>query len=573
MSAQLGESVCPYCGVGCRLRLEESPGLALRIRGVENAPANRGRICAKGAQLLPTRDTKDRLTQPQIKQQGQWSEVSWEQALQKATEILSKQHDAPLVGLLSPSAATEEHFLAQRLIRGLGSNRIDHRLREQDFSDDARRAMAPPFEMKIAELENAQSVLLLGCNIRHEAPILGHRLRKAWQRGAAISVVNPLQWDFVFGLRQSVVVAPQFMLAELAGIAQAVGKIKNTEIPARWSALVNEKEATPAQTGLAELLINVERSVLMLGQFAMAHHQAAALRELAAWVAQSTGSALNLLPHGSNSQGAWLAGAVPHRGPGGSRIGGGDDYSGFRHESGQRWLLWDIEPEYDCDHPAAVMQALRSAHGIVAASTFVSDGLREVADVLLPYAPLVESEGSTINLNGDTYHFAAAGRISGEARPGWKILRQLGGQLQLDGFSQVSLAGLQDEMNSQINSVSAPTNNGDPEFVPAMSASSGTLFRIGEVPMFSVDALCRRSDPLQATDHADSQFVGLNPKDAHRLGLIHRGRARVRQGEHFIETEVRVSDKVPAGAAWLRSATCQTRELGHAVGPVSVEVA
>lgn len=91
--------------------------------------------------------------------------------------------------------------------------------------------------------------------------------------------------------------------------------------------------------------------------------------------------------------------------------------------------------------------------------------------------------------------------------------------------------------------------------------------------MFSVDALCRRSDPLQATDHADSQFVGLNPKDAHRLGLIHRGRARVRQGEHFIETEVRVSDKVPAGAAWLRSATCQTRELGHAVGPVSVEVA
>lgn len=566
-------SVAMHDGVGSLVYHHAGNGKLLRTVPRENERTNETWLSDRDRYSVMGLYSKDRLTQPQIKQQGQWSEVSWEQALQKATEILSQQQQAPLAALLSPSAATEEHFLAQRLIRGLGSNRIDHRLRERDFSDDAQRSITPSFDMKIMELENAQSVLLLGCNIRHEAPILGHRLRKAWQKGAAISVINPLDWEYVFGIKQSIIVAPQSMLAELIGVALAVSKIRNIEIPAPWAELFDDKEATPAQTALAEQLIEVERSVLLLGQFAMAHHQASALRQLATWIAQSSDSALNLLPHGSNSNGAWLAGAVPQRGPGGRHSGSSDSLAEFSQESGQRWLLWNIEPEYDCDHPAATMQALRSAQGVVAVTAFVSDGLREVADVLLPYAPLAESEGSMINLDGDSYQFTVAGRASGEVRPGWKILRQLGGQLQLDGFGQVSLGELQAEMNSQIQDDNQDKVNAGSGFVPAVTTAAGSLYRVGEVPMFSVDPLCRRSDALQETSHADSQFVGLHPKDAERLGLIDGGRARVRQDEHFIETEVRVSDKVPAGAAWLRSATCLTREMGNAVGPISVEVA
>jgi NADH-quinone oxidoreductase subunit G len=246
----------------------------------------------------------------------------------------------------------------------------------------------------------------------------------------------------------------------------------------------------------------------------------------------------------------------------------------FTGEAGQSWLVWDIEPEYDVDNPARIMQALRAAEGIVVVGSFVSEGLREVADVLLPCAPLAESEGSLINFDGDTFHFTAAGRPTGDARPGWKILRQLGGQLKLEGFNQVSLAELQEEMGAQIQS--REDMSGTPaEICQPLGQSDARpgLMRVGEVPMFSVDALCRRALALQETSHADSQFVGLNAIDAQRLGLIDGGRARVRQGEQFIETEVRVSDKVPQGAAWLRSATCLARGLGPAVGPISVEVA
>ncbi|HKX55725.1 MAG TPA: NADH-quinone oxidoreductase subunit NuoG [Xanthomonadales bacterium] len=566
-------SVAAHDGVGSLVYHHARNGKLLRAVPKDNEKTNETWLSDRDRYSVHGLYSEDRLTQPQIRKDGQWIEVSWEQALDNAAEIFAaaQQDGGQLSALISPSAATEEHYLAQQLLRSLGSNRIEHRLREQDFSDDAQRAVAPQFQMKIAELEKAQSVLMLGCNVRHEAPILGHRLRKAWQRGAAIAVINPLHWEFVFGVRHSLIVAPQQMLAELMGVALATAQLSGKELPAGFAEFARNTDVTDQHKAIAEQLLNAERSVLMLGQFAMAHHQAGALRQLAAWVARASNSSLNLLPHGANAQGAWLAGAVPHRGPGGQASNSSAADADFLSEEGQSWLLWDVEPEYDCNNPARIMQSLRAARGVVAACAFVTDSLRAVADVLLPYAPVAESEGSMINLDGDRYQFTAAGRASGEARPGWKILRQLGGQMHLEGFAQVSLADLQAEMNTRMQ---AREQAAAAEFKPDSHpvANSG-LFRVGEVPMFSVDALCRRSLALQQTSHADSQFVGLNSADAERLGLMDGGRARVRQGENFVETEVRVSDKVPAGAAWIRSATCLARELGTAVGPISVEVA
>ncbi len=99
------------------------------------------------------------------------------------------------------------------------------------------------------------------------------------------------------------------------------------------------------------------------------------------------------------------------------------------------------------------------------------------------------------------------------------------------------------------------------------------LFRIGEVPMYSIDSLCRHSEPLQETAQAQGTYLGLNPEDADRIGLAHGARARVGQDGQQIEIDVKIDDSVPAGGVMLRSATAIARELGHAVAPVTVEVA
>jgi len=234
------------------------------------------------------------------------------------------------------------------------------------------------------------------------------------------------------------------------------------------------------------------------------------------------------------------------------------------------YLLWGIEPDLDIDNPARAMNALRQADKVISVATHASDSMREVSDVILPLAPLAESEGSLVNLDGTHFPFKAAGKASGEARPGWKILRKLGGELNLDGFQQFSVEEVFGDLQAELASASA-VGQDVPE-LKAVTAAEG-LFRIGEVPMYSVDSLCRHSEPLQETVQARGTYVGLNPEDADRIGLVHGARARVGQDGEQIEIDVKVDDSVPAGGVVLRSATAVARELGHAVATVTVEVA
>jgi NADH-quinone oxidoreductase subunit G len=474
---------------------------------------------------------------------------------------------------MSPSAATEEYFLVQSLLRQLGSDNIDHRLREGDFSDDPARPLSPAFSLPLAEIGRCDAVLLIGSNPRQEAPIVGHRIRQAWRGGAGVSVINPLGWPFTFDTSLDAIVAPQQMVQELASLAAAVEKATGTAAPDHLRGLLGQVEVGERQQELAERLQGAGRSLCLLGQFAMAHPQAAALRALAAYVADATGSACNLLTHGGNSTGAWLAGAVPHRGPGGGSTAGGANAQQMLDTAHHAYLLWGIEPDYDCDNPAAAMQVLEQAETVIAVASFATDSLRQVADLILPLAPHAEGEGSFVNFDGMSQTFTAAGKIQGEARPGWKILRRLGSELDLSGFEQVSLADVQADLQRAVQGADRVGTTAAPASALAEPDTVAGLHRIGEVALYSVDPLCRRAGPLQETQQARSGFVGLNPADAERLGVAEGEPVRVSQGGQQAELKAEVSERVPAGGVWLRSATCATRMLGHAVAPVVVEKA
>jgi NADH-quinone oxidoreductase subunit G len=569
-------SVAVHDGVGSALYYHVRRGRVLRAVPRDNEPTNET--------WLPDRDryshfglyADDRQLHPEVKEDGQWKAVSWDEAIQTAARLLRTtldRHGADQLGvLMSPSALTEEYYLAQSLLRRLGGAHIDHRLREQDFADDAARS--PAFELPIAGLDACDAVLLVGCNPRQEAPLIGHRLRQAWRRGAKIAVVNPVEWPFTFDTSLDAVVAPQAMVPELAALAAAVEQATGNPAPQNLRIALDSAEANSRHEELAGRLRAGDRSVVVLGQFAMSHPAASWLRALAAYLAAATGSALDILSHGANSTGARQAGAVPHRGPGGAEVTPGMNVSQMLEAPRQAYLLWGIEPEFDIDNPARARQALAAAETVIAVTPFATDSLRDIADLILPLAPHPEAEGSLVNLDGTAMSFAAAGKPSGAARSGWKILRRLGGELGLTGFDQVSLADVQVAMLGALEGAStSPGTAPGADAELAAEANEPGLHRIGETAMYSVDPLCRRAAPLQQTVQAQSRFVGLNPADAERLGLADGATARVSQGDSQVELEVKVTRRVPAGGVWLRSATCMTSTLGHAIGPVTVEVA
>jgi NADH-quinone oxidoreductase subunit G len=171
------------------------------------------------------------------------------------------------------------------------------------------------------------------------------------------------------------------------------------------------------------------------------------------------------------------------------------------------------------------------------------------------------------SLQGEIQELVPAAVSSGQARPGWKILRQLGSELGLAGFDYVELSDIRNELDKQLAT--------DPEIgeVPnlAVGSSEKSWYRLGDVPIYSTDAICRRSAPLQETVHAVNGFVNLNPEDAGSLGLGDGAMAKISQGDSVSELPVRLVAELPRGVVRLPAATSGHGLLGAAFGPISVE--
>jgi NADH-quinone oxidoreductase subunit G len=180
---------------------------------------------------------------------------------------------------------------------------------------------------------------------------------------------------------------------------------------------------------------------------------------------------------------------------------------------------------------------------------------------------MVESEGLYYAYDGQSQAAEAATSAAGDSRPGWKILRRLGGELELEGFSQVDLKALREEVLSEIG---AQDEAAAAVELPA-PGPAGDLHRVGELAMYAVDGLCRRSDFLQKTAHAETAFAGLNPNDAGSRGFVDGAEVRVSQGGQHVNLPVRICEELPAGAVWVKTATLSGRELGDSFGPISVE--
>ena len=495
----------------------------------------------------------DRLTRPEIRTEDGWKTASWDDALAAAVRGLSEVRStgAENLGMLMAGTATnEEYFLAQKLMRALGSDNIDHRLREHDFSDQAALPVNPGFELGFAELDRVASALLIGCNPRHEAPLLGHKLRKAWRSGATISAINPVDYNLHFDLQVSEVVKPGEMVRVLEKLVDAL----------------DEGSDQP----LAQQLAQAESPVLILGHVAAAHPQAARLRQLADKIAGAVDGVVCILPLAANAAGAWSAGAVPHRSAGGAAIDTPGLHARAMREQGLKGvMLWDVEPAFDSDHGARMMAMLEEADTVVACASFAGGDLREVADVLLPIAPMAENEGSLTNIDGRVQTVRPAGPVQGEARPGWKVLRVLAEYLGLEGFDVTEVRQISDQLAAAINDVSFEAGQAETESTGSSPETSG-FERVGDVPIYAVDALVRRSQPLQKSDLGQNHWLGINPADAGRQNIDEGDAVTVRQGDASTELPARIMDEVPEGALWVKAAGCSTRLLGPAFGAIEI---
>jgi len=562
------EGIAPHDAVGSNIHFHIRGNRVMRVHSRDNEAVNETWISDRDRFSYQGLDADDRLLHPMVKREGRWWTLDWQEALVMIAERLKATRGGELGALLSPSTTLEEMYLAQKLVRGLGSSNIDTRLRQRDFRGDAADPPLPWLGVPIAKLEQQRGLLLIGADIRQEQPLLAHRIRKAVLAGAQVTLVNPLRLSLTFPATQ-LVSHPTGMPAELAAIAKVLGKRGSGPI----KALISDVTPNDAHKETADLLkVSGEKytGLILLGALASAHPDYCLLKAVTQVIAEATRVRVGYLPAASNSVGAYLAGALPHVLPGAQpgETGGASVAEMLAHPR-TAYLLWGIEPAYDFGNPVLALKSLGQAKFVVACTTHRSPSLEQTADVMLPIAAFSETSGTFVNADVSRQSFRGAVPPLGEARPGWKLLRVLGNLLDLEGFGQVSFEDVFAELQGFCDSAK-PDNKprGDLKVEPQGTAEG--LVRIGNLPVYAVDTLVRRAPALQHTSSAGRLGVFLCGAEASALGLTAGDLVEVRQNGSSARMQVGLDEAVPPGCVRIPTGVAGSENLGDQIGPVSV---
>ena len=494
-------SIAPHDAVGSNINIHTIRGQVMRVVPRDNEEVNETWLSDRDRFSYQALYAEDRIIEPWVKDKGN---VDWNQALNAVANKLRKvikKHGPESVGfLLSPSATTEELYLAQKIARTLGCNNIDHRLRQVDFSDDQHAPLFPWLGQSLQELESNDAVLLLGCNVRMDQPLIGHRVRKAALAGGKILCINHRDYDFRFPMAAKLIT--DNIVSQLAAVAKTLADNKGADLPDNLRAIINKAEASETHRQIAETLVDSENSAILFGQQAIADASYALLSALAVFIAKNSNTALGYLPQGGNNVGASLAGALPHRGAAGESIDAGLNTSAMMHDTCKAYVLLGIEPELDCANGDQALQAMQQAELVVSLSAYANDVMKEYTDVILPIALFAETSGTYVNTEGRWQTFQGACQPLGEARPAWKVLRVLANTLNLDGFDYLDSQQVLNEVRSACKDIQ-PNNLIESDHDFDNQAENNPVTAI-DVPIYAIDMMVRRAEALQQTPLAAS---------------------------------------------------------------------
>jgi NADH-quinone oxidoreductase subunit G len=478
------KSVAAHDSSGANLIVQVKNNQVMRVVPLENEDVNECWIADRERFSYEALNGTDRLTHPMLKQGGEWKTVDWQTALEYVANGLrniQRDHGANSIGaLVSPHSTVEELYLAGALMRGLGSDNIDHRLRQAEFgAAEGVRTLGT----SIASLSTLQRVLVVGSNLRKDHPLFALRVRHAVRHGAAVNLIadkgafsHSDAWAMPVA---NAVVTDAFAWAQtLADVATAIATEKGVSAPCAGTA------SAQAQA-IAKSLLGGERKAVLLGNAAAHHANASTLLALANWIAEQTGASVGYLTEAANTVGAQWVGAQPQTGGkhAGQMLGGGLKAA----------ILLNTEPEFDSAAGGAAAPALAQAEMVVTLSPFKAN--MAFSDVLLPIAPFTETSGSFVNAEGRLQSFHAVVKPLAETRPAWKVLRVLANLLDIPGVSFETSQEVLSRATAQPLAASNVTRS-------AINLTGTTTPAPAVASIYQLDGTVRRAPSLQLTADA-----------------------------------------------------------------------
>ncbi len=580
------KSISPHCGLGSNLIVQVKQNRVMRVLPRENEEINECWLSDKDRFSYEGLNSDDRLTKPMIKRNGEWTECNWQDALTFLVtglkKVKEKNGDKSIGALASPHSTLEELYLLQKLMRSMGSENIDHRLRQSDFRADSQLQGVPWLGVRLAQVSNLKSALVIGSTLRKDHPLIAQRLRQAAKKGMQLNLVNPVDDDLLTKVANQIIVAPNAIVRSLAEILKAAIEIKGIECAVELKQIVSVTGSSETAHAIASSLVSNSPAAIFLGNIAQHHPQYSDIHLLANTIAQVTGASFGFLGEAANSVGAYIAGAIPT----GSVIDKTHPVesaglnaaqmlaSGSNSSKGscQAFVFMNVEPEFDTCNPQQTLKALRSAEFVVSLSSYKGNAL-QYADVLLPIAPFTETSGTFISTEGRIQSFNGVVSPLGDTRPAWKVLRVIGNLFDFDGFDyETSEQVYADIFSNGTATVDAYLNNNLGSLDIALNeVEEDSIQRIGEVPIYQADPIVRRAESLQLTRDAADPLAWMSSDLLKKLGICAGDDVKVKQGDGEAQLKAACDNRLPDNCVRVAAAHPNTATLGAMFGKVLVE--
>ena len=554
------DGVAVHDTVGSNTIVQTLRGEVLRVLPRQNEEINEEWLSDRDRFSYTANESEQRLTTPMLKINGEWKETDWQTALDNVSSKLKKiveEYGAESIGTLaSPTATLEEFSLLAKLMRGLGSQNMDYRLRQQDFSADGQMS-APLLGDSIKSLGQADSVLLIGSNIRKEQPLLATRIRMAAKNGASINAINNTKYDFAIPLQANIAVSPSDLVATLARLAVIVANKKQTSILESVAELAESCTENQELSELADSLIEAgDKGQIIVGTMAQMDANYSQQVALATIIGNMTSARVGRLEEG-NAVAAWQSSFLPFS----ENENKGKNAREMLDQVMKACILFNIEPSLDSKSGSKAVDALREVGMVIHIGAYRSDEIEDVAHVMLPLATVTESDGTHVNCEGKSQSWKAVIHPKGESRPGWKILRVLANYLDLEGFDYLTCESIRDDEDSAGN----PEKEIAGTSLGTMSLAEDNKFAcITHLPLYRTDVVTRRADALQNTLDNPDAAAGLHPDTLASMKIEDGSSIELASENGKISISVYSSDAIPLNCVLLPTAMAETAALGNA---------
>lgn len=579
------KSISPHCGLGSNLVVQVKQNRVMRVLPRENEAINECWLSDKDRFSYEGLNSEDRLTVPMIRKSGEWIACNWQEALAFTAEGIKNvidKHGAQSIGALGSAHSTlEELYLLQKLVRGLGSHNIDHRIRQSDFRVDAVLQGVPWLGVQVAEISQLKSILVIGSTLRKDHPLLAQRMRQAVKQGTQLSVINPIGDDLLTKLAYQIIVSPSAMLSAVLQVLKAAVEIKNTSVSDPIARVIKDIEVSEDARGIANSLLEHSPAAIFLGNIVQHHPSYTDLFHAVQIISEITGAKFGILGEAANSVGAYYANAVPWNISADNGVGSKESGLNAGQMLGlntlgseqpcNAYILLNIEPELDCYDTDRALQTINRAEFVVSLSSYKGN-ISDYADVVLPISPFTETSGTFINTEGRIQSFQGVVSPLGETRPAWKILRVLGNLFQLNEFDYDSSEQIRTEIISGKEEFIQNLNNSLKTFsIDDTNQKHSEIERIGEVPIYQADPIVRRAVSLQKTHDAALPLAFAPTSLLNKLGILTGEMVKISQQNGEIQVAVSADDNLPDGCIRLACAHPQTSKLGTMFGEIKLE--